>query len=307
MKLIDEHGLSVALIDPEELAARPWLSTDRHVDVVRMLRPPADRVGELRAAGFVVKPEMLTWLAELGPDEDDFLARLKPDPRRDIQRAQRRSAVLREEVQDRVDADTLDRFLALYEERVSLMQYGVPYAKRHREAVLHGPQKYFGVFAFEDEELVGGCLVAECPDVSAIRVRFSAVTEHWRRYASLSRTLYFTAMRTARLKGLRYATLGDEPNLYGHLTSIGLFEFKTAMGFRAVPSQDFGDPTGCDEADLVLNFTALNDPGLILGYPPDAPVGDRRLRGYFLTEDFSRAEKFRPDFLEGVEPRSPSR
>ncbi|MFF0292572.1 GNAT family N-acetyltransferase [Kitasatospora sp. NPDC004614] len=307
MKLIDEHGLSVALIDPDELDARPWTSSDRHIDVVRMLRPPADRIHALRAAGFVVKPEMLTWLAELGPDEDHFLARLEANPRRDILRARRRAAVLREEVQDQVDADTLDRFLALYEQRVSQMQFGVPYAKRHREAVLHGPQKYFGVFAFEGEELVGGCLVAECPDVSAIRVRFSAVTEYWRREASLSRALYFTAMRTARAKGLRYATLGDEPNLYGHLTQVGLFAFKVKMGFRAVPSQDFGDPTGCDEADLVLNFSALNDPGLILGYPPELPADDRRLRAYFLTEDISRAAKFRADFLEGVEPRTPSR
>lgn len=307
MKLIDEHGLSVALIDPDELDARPWLETDRHIDVVRMLRPPADRVDALRAAGFVVKPEMLTWLARLGPDEDDFLSRLEPKPRRELLRVRRHASVLREEVQDQVDADTLDRFLALYEERVSAMQFGVPYAKRHREAVLHGPQKYFGVFAFEGEELAGGCLVAECPEVSGIRIRFSAVTEHWRREASLSRSLYFTAMSTARAKGYRFATLGDEPNLYGHLTQIGLFAFKVKMGFRAVPSQDFGDPTGCDEADLVLNFAHLTDPGLILGYPPDLPADDRRLRAYFLTEDFSRAEKFRADFLEGVEPRTPAR
>ncbi|MER5639480.1 GNAT family N-acetyltransferase [Kitasatospora sp. NPDC002227] len=303
MKVIDEHGLSVGLIEPAELPGRPWLSAGQHIDVVRMLRPPADAVPELAEHGFVVKPEMLTWLARLGSDEDEFLARLETRPRQDIRRAQRRAGVLREVVQDQVEPETLDRFLALYEERVAAMKFGVPYAKRHRETVLNGPQKYFGVFAFDGEELVGGCLVAECPEVSAIRIRFSAVDEYWRTTASLARTLYFTAMRTARSKGYTWATLGDEPNLYGHLTQIGLFSFKVQTGFEAVPSQDFGDPTGCDEADLVLGLTALNDPCLILGYPP-RPHADRKLRGYLMTADESLPRKFRADFLEGVELRA---
>ncbi|GAA4921785.1 GNAT family N-acetyltransferase [Streptomyces coeruleoprunus] len=305
MKIVDEHGLSVALIEPAELALEPWLSAGEHIDVVRMPKPPADTVDALTARGFVVKPEMLTWVARLGPDEDTFLARLENKSRQDIRRARRRaSAALREEVQDRVDAETLDRFLALYEERVAGMQFGVPYARRHRETVLNGPQKYFAVFAFEGDELVGGCLVAECPEQDTIRIRFSAVSESWRR-DSLARTLYFTAMRTARLKGFTWATLGDEPNLYGHLTRAGLFSFKVNMGFEAVPSQDFGDPTGCDEADLVLNLSALQDPCLILGYASGPHSADRKLVGHFITEDDSRLDEFGAPFLAGLEPRRP--
>ncbi|MFG2294926.1 GNAT family N-acetyltransferase [Streptomyces sp. NPDC048603] len=304
MKVIDEHGLSVALIEPAELAAAPWLTAADHIDVVRMQNPPGELAPELAAGGFIRKPEMLTWLARLGPDEDGFLARLETKPRQDIRRSQRRAAAaLREEVQDRVDAGTLDRFLSLYEERVAGMQYGVPYARRHRESVLHGPQKYFAVFAFEGEELVGGCLVLECPDEDAIRIRFSAVSESWRRH-SLARTLYFSAMRTARLKGYAWATLGDEPNLYGHLTQAGLFSFKVNMGFEAVPSQAFADPTGCDEADLVLNLTALNDPCLILGY--SGPAGaEQPLTGHLITEGGIDDRKFAAPFLNAVELRSP--
>ncbi|MEV8534447.1 GNAT family N-acetyltransferase [Streptomyces sp. NPDC051211] len=303
MRVIDEHGLSVALIEPGELAAEPWATADPHIDVVRMQNPPAELWPELDARGFIRKPEMLTWLARLRSDEDEFLARLETKARQDIRRSQRRAAeALREVVQDRVEPETLDRFLTLYEERVAGMQYGVPYARRHREAVLHGPQKYFAVFAFEGEELVGGCLVLECPDEDAIRIRFSAVSESWRK-SSLARTLYFAAMRTARLKGYLWATLGDEPNLYGHLTQAGLFAFKVNMGFEAIASQEFADPTGCDEADLVLNLTALNDPCLILGYSPE-PDGPA-LTGHLITEAGADARKFSAPFLAKTELRPP--
>ncbi|BFU45610.1 hypothetical protein KRMM14A1004_38470 [Krasilnikovia sp. MM14-A1004] len=39
--------------------------------------------------------------------------------------------------------------------------------------------------------------------------------------------------------GFAHAMLGDEPNLYGHLTQPGLLVFKADSGFIAVPSQDF--------------------------------------------------------------------
>ncbi|WP_328928110.1 GNAT family N-acetyltransferase [Streptomyces sp. NBC_00190] len=305
MKMIDEHGLSVALIEATDLTAEPWLSSDQHIDVVRMLKPPADVWDDLTARGFIRKPEMLTWLARLEPDEDQFLARLDNKSRQDIRRAQRRAAgSLREVVQDQVDAEALDRFLTLYEERVAGMQFGVPYARRHREAVLHGPQKYFAHFAFDGDEMVGGCLVLECPEEDAIRIRFSAVSESWRK-SSLARTLYFAAMQTARRKGYTWATLGDEPNLYGHLTQAGLFSFKVNMGFTAVPSQDFADPTGCDEADLVLSLTALNDPCLILGYAHPSEGADRALDGILITESDIDANKFSAPFLATMETRSP--
>ncbi|MGQ4728563.1 MULTISPECIES: GNAT family N-acetyltransferase [Streptomyces] len=306
MKIVDEHGLSVALIETADLTAEPWLSSDRHIDVVRMLKPPVGLRDDLAARGFICKPEMLTWLARLESDESTFLARLGNKSRQDIRRAQRQAAgSLREVVQDEsVDAETLDRFLALYEERVSGMQFGVPYARRHREAVLHGPQKYFAHFAFEHDELVGGCLVLECPEEDAIRIRFSAVTESWRR-SSLARTLYFSALQTARSKGYTWATLGDEPNLYGHLTQAGLFSFKVNMGFTAVPSQDFSDPTGCDEADLVLNLATLKDPCLILGYANPSDVTERALYGNLITESEIDARKFSAHFLTEMKTRPP--
>ncbi|MFJ1706985.1 GNAT family N-acetyltransferase [Kitasatospora sp. NPDC088346] len=308
MDVVDEHGLSIGLITPADLATRPWLGTTRPVDVVRMPEPTAGAREELAAAGFVHKPELLCWKAELRSDEDEFLARLETKSRQDIRRARTRAHnALRFSVHDTIRPEVLDPFLALYRDRVEGMAYGVPIAVRQRGRLLGGTEQYFAVLAHEGDELVGGCVVRECPDEDAARIRFSAVTETWRRH-SLARTLYFAAMRTAREKGYRWATLGDEPNLYGHLTKAGLFSFKVAMGFRCVPSQDFHDPEGRDLADLVLNLANLSGPCLVLGYAAD-PAEDRTLRCELFTDDPADTDpgRYTAPFLAGTRVRAPAR
>ncbi|MFI8106531.1 GNAT family N-acetyltransferase [Streptomyces sp. NPDC086023] len=308
MDIVDEHGLSVALITPTELASRPWLSSSRSVDVVRMTEPPAACHDELAEAGFVLKPELLCWKAELGSDETGFLARLDNKSRQDIRRARTRAeSVLRFSVHDTLVPEILDPFLSLYGDRVAEMAYGIPIAVRQRDRLLGGAEKYFAVLAHDGDELVGGCVVRECGDEDAVRIRFSAVTEQWRRH-SLARTLYFAAMRTGREKGYRWATLGDEPNLYGHLTKAGLFSFKVNMGFRCVPSQDFHDPEGRDVADLILSLTNLSGPCLVLGYAAD-PAGDRTLRAELFTDDPAGTDprRYAAPFLASVGVRAPGR
>jgi GNAT superfamily N-acetyltransferase len=280
----------------------PWTRAAEPIDVVRIPDPPPELWGSLASRKFIRKPNTLTWLARLGPDENGYLARLSKKPRQLVRRAQRAASDkgLLEVVEDRVEARTLDQFLALYEDRVAQLRYGVAYGARHREAVLNGPPKYFGVFCYADGgELAGGCLVLECPEEDAIRIRFSAVTEEWRR-ASLSRALYLTAMRVARDKGYTWATLGDEWNLYGHITEPGLFTFKAEMGFEAVASQDFADPTGTDEADLILRLGTLSDPSLVLGYAGTGEAEVNRLHGHVFSGSSLDAGRYSAPFLSGV-------
>ncbi|MET7835801.1 GNAT family N-acetyltransferase [Micromonospora sediminicola] len=299
MRISDHHGLAVAEMEPDELARRPWRCDDRHIDVVRLPDPPADLLPELTGLGFVHKPELLSWRAELGPGEEEFLAGLATKPRQDIRRARHRAdAALTLTVHDTLPASLLDRFLDLYRSRVEQMTYGITIACRYRDAMLHGPDKYYGVFAMDGEEIAGGCLVRECPDEDMARIRFSAVTEEWRR-ASLARTLYFAAMRVARDKGFKWVTLGDEPNLYGHLTKAGLFPFKVAMGFHPVPSQDNHDPEGRDLADLILTDAHLSGPGLMLGYAPGRQH-ERQLTGYVISAEPVDVKPMAAPFLDGV-------
>ncbi|AXK31913.1 GNAT family N-acetyltransferase [Streptomyces armeniacus] len=315
MEIEDRYGLAVAHIGPAELGDEPWLRTDRHVDVVRLPDPPAALWDELAARGFVRKPALLTWVAELGPDEDTYLADLDRTARKSVRRARRHAAEagLREVVEDPVTPAALDRFLALYKERVAEMRYGVPFALDYRDAVLHGPRKFFGVFAYEhgagnggpDGELVGGTLVLECPAAGALVLRFSAVSERWRT-SSLARSLYLAAMREGRERGYERATLGNEPNLLGHLTRPGLLRFKAGLGFRAVPSHEFGDPHPGDEADLVLRLDALSDPALILGYAGGDPAAPGRLAGRLISRTAVDPAPYAAPFLESVTVQAPA-
>ena len=305
MEIIERHGITIALVSAEEAGAAPWRSAGRRLDVVRVSGEFAEYRPALLRQQFVPKPIMLTWIAELGGSEEEFLAGLATKPRQDIRRAQRRSADggLRIEVERPPSERSVDRFLELYLDRVATMRHGVTFADRSRSEIL-GSGRYFGVFAYDGTRLAGSAIVRECPDVDAIRIRFSAVVEDWRR-ASLARVLYFTAMREARARGFRHATLGDEPNLYGHLTQPGLLAFKSSSGFRAVPSQDFGDPAGHDVADLVVGLTVLNDPSIVLGYADPADGTDRRLTAYLYSLGDPDQRPFSAPFLAGIAVRRP--
>ncbi|MEH6378861.1 hypothetical protein V7793_31665 [Streptomyces sp. KLMMK] len=313
MEITDDFGLPVAMIGAGELAAAPWTRADpKSVAVVRMTDPPPELHGELARRGFVRKPSTVTWRAALGAGEEEFLRRLPRKSRQRIHQARRTIARdgLREVVEDRISPEGLDLFLDLYEDRVARMPYGIAFARRFRETILYGPEKYFAVLLYRGEALEGGTLALESPDESAVRLRWSAVTEAARR-ASLPRALYCATMRVAREKGYAWATMGDDPNLYGHIPRPGLFTFKASMAFEAVPSQDFADPAGFDEADLVLSLDALTDPVLMLGYADGGSGGDggasgheqgpagRGLRAFLVSGSQVDVEPYTAPFLSG--------
>ncbi|RLV04332.1 hypothetical protein CTZ27_10185 [Streptomyces griseocarneus] len=323
MEIIDDFGLPVALVTPADLPAEPWRGMTESVAIVRMTDPPHALRPGLTRRGFVCKPSTVTWLAPLGEHEGEFLRTLPHKSRQYVRRARRHIAAhgLREVVEDRISPASVDKFLTLYEDQVARMRYGVAFARRNRETILHGPQKYFGVFLFDRDELVGGCIALECPDERAARIRFSAVTDR-ERAAGVPRALYCTAMRVAREKDYAWATLGDDPNLYGHIARPGLFTFKARMGFRAVPSQEFGDPYGCDEADLVLSLDRLSDPTLMLEYlerpeygAPDSgtaahgPTGGGTLRSCVIARAPVDTRDYSARFLAAtvVRPPGPAR
>lgn len=284
MEIVNHRSLSVAHITVDELADRPWLHTDSHIDLVRITSPRTESWDELAEAGFLRKPNMLTWRAELGRSEEEFLlTRLSPKGRKFMRRCRRQAeSELEISEHDQLEPELLDPFLNLYQQQIDTMRHGVAIAVQQRERILGGGEKYLGIFARQGGELVGGCIVRECPDQSAIRIRFSAVCPRWRKL-SLSRALYLAAMQVGRDRGYRWVTLGDDPNLYGHVVKAGLINFKVSMGFQCVPSQDFHDPDGVDQADLVIELGRLADPVVVLGYTSSDPE-DRSLRPYVLSD-----------------------
>jgi GNAT superfamily N-acetyltransferase len=262
----DQFGVAVAECDAAGALDHDWASERGRVDVVRVVSPAPPTWEALEAAGFVRKPSLLTWAAPVGADRDAFLGRLRPTGRRSAVVASRRIDALGIQCRLRqpLEAGELDDFLALYERCVVEKRHALPAAVWHRDLMLEQPE-HFAVYAYQGGALAGGCIAVECPGEDAVRLRFSAV-EPAARWPGLARVLYLHAVDVAREKGYGWATLGNDPNLYGHLVEAGLFAFKCHMGFVPVPSQAFPPGAGYDEADLFVSLAALGNPTLVLGY-----------------------------------------
>lgn len=304
MHIEDLLGIRVAILESRDLTSkRPWSGLD--CDVARLNEPTADDIATGSSLGFIHKPDMLTWVARLSGSEDEFHENLPAHARQKAKKAVRRarrqvqSLGVDVSVQDPVAPEALDEFYAIYSKQVAGMKFGVPYGLRHRESILDGPESYFAVFARDNSRMVGGCLVRRDNDPHTVRIRFSAATSRARE-AGLSRVLYLKAMQYARDALYTWVTLGDEPNLYGHLTKVGLFHFKAEMGFECVPSQAFGDATGHDQLDVVVRLDRLDDPVLVLEYASDGSA----LRPCLVTPSSESANLSRLDYSFLGTPRS---
>ncbi|MGC4856305.1 GNAT family N-acetyltransferase [Micromonospora sp. DT4] len=262
MNLFDHFGLPIIEATADEAMSLSGDFPEPRAALVRVLDPPVDSWAALGAAGFIVKPAWVTWLARIDDEQSDLLTRSS----RQVNRAWRRAekAGLRIEVQESIQEEHLDTFFDLYEKRIEEMAYGVAFARQAREEILHGGQDY-AVFAFDGDRMVGGCLCQRSPEFDVVRVRFSAVELVWRE-ASLPRVLYTRAFDVAREDGFHAVTMGNDPNLYGHMTKPGLFHFKARLGFDPVPAGSLGPRFGGDVADRLLSLDRLTDPTVMLGY-----------------------------------------
>ncbi|WP_432038861.1 hypothetical protein [Streptomyces cucumeris] len=298
METRQEDGLTIRWLTLDEAldgTAAPDRGAD--ADVLRVAEPPRGAWPALRARGFVPKPQKISWITETTGSDEEFLARLPKGERWSVRRARRTAAEdgVRLVVQEPVEAPALDAFLCLYRRHIGSMRHGVPYASDQREAILTGP--FFAVWAYAEEELLGGCLVVAAPAAPYTKIRYATVAGR-PRDTGLTRAVYLRAVCASRERGFTATSLGTEPNVYGHIAKAGLFSFKRRMGFAPMPSQDLGNAGGV-EADRVVRLGALDDPGMILGYP-DSP-GWRGGWGHFYTSapDLDLGP-YRTDLMAGV-------
>ncbi|MFE2140777.1 GNAT family N-acetyltransferase [Streptomyces sp. NPDC059456] len=284
MEIKELHGLTVALADVREALDTDWETHRGHVEIVRVIDPPESSRRALAQAGFFIKPSWLTWVADACDSEARFLAGLRRKERQNVNTARRRMAeagVVIDVVP--LDAPLLDAFLDLYRRQVATMRNAFPVAVQQREQLLSRAAEFFVVRAVDGDTVVGACISQCLPEVGLVRLRFSAVDEPGRD-RSLSRVMYVRALSEARTRGLRQVSLGNDPNLYGHIVETGLFDFKSRLGFTAVPSQGVAPFAGNDTAELILDRSALSYPSLFLSYEgeADGPPMARTLRMEYL-------------------------
>ncbi|MEV8625323.1 GNAT family N-acetyltransferase [Streptomyces sp. NPDC051079] len=268
--IVDSLGLAMAVVDSDEALSGGWRRYADEADLVRVQDPPAGLWPELRRAGFLPKPQVVMWRAEALDAEEHYLATLSGKDRYDIRAAYRkaREAGLRVETEPLTVA-LLDDFLKVYERQVAGMRNGWAVAVQQRGQILAEADTYRVVTVRAGDELVGACLNQDLPANDEMRARFSAVTAG-QRGDSLSRVLYAETLRQARTCGRRWATLGRDINLYGHVGNAGLFSFKSRLGFAAVPGQLVEPGSGSHQADRVIRFGELADPTALLSYDAEA-------------------------------------
>ncbi|MCX2181309.1 GNAT family N-acetyltransferase [Streptomyces sp. SKN60] len=268
--IVSSMGLPMALVDVDQALSGDWREYEGKVDLIRVQDPPVESWTRLREAGFLPKPQVVAWRAEVLDSEERYLGTLPRKDRYDIRTAYRRAGEggLRVGTEP-LTAGLLDEFLELYERQVAAMRHGWAVAVEQRRNILAEAGSYCAVTVRSQGTLVAGCLNQDVPAKDEIRARFSAVSSD-HRHDSLARLLYWEMLREARGRKRRWASLGRDINLYGHVVKPGLFSFKSRLGFAAVPGQLLEPGSGSHQADRVVRFKELTDPTLLLSYAPVA-------------------------------------
>lgn len=191
-------GLRIGEVDCAEAVGRAWQALELPLDVVRVPSPPPDSWPALRRAGFICKPNRISWYA----DASAFRSRMSKNDRQNLRTAEARAVregLTFELVQPLTEA-LLDEFLRLYESRVEEMRRGLNVARAQRAQTLAGQR--FSVLAARDPSgaLAGATVCEESAVDSSLRIRFSAVSAPWRA-KSLARVMYVRAADCARELG----------------------------------------------------------------------------------------------------------
>jgi hypothetical protein len=273
MRIDTRENARIALASVAEALDRDWHDPALDIDIVRVRLTDLARREELEAAGFLVKPSWISWLAPLTASATAFQARLPAKERKSHRYAARvaenSGIVLR--VLPAVGEQDLQDFLRLYDRQIAGMAHGVNHARRQERHLLRHLSTLLGVFAYADGTLTGGCLGWLRPEQSMVQLRFSAVADAARQ-GMLSRLMYTAAFDAARERGFAWASLGNDPSLLGHTAQPGLFGFKARLGFAPVPAQTLPPQVTGDEAELVVHMRALAQPSLSVAYRGTEPV-----------------------------------
>jgi hypothetical protein len=265
VEIAEQDHLVIASVNRAEAADRAWKRADVPVDIVR-LTDSADVDEETLAEwGFIARPRWVNWCAPLRGSEDEFEAALSTAERRDIRRARRfaEREDLRVDLRVGLTPELMDEFLVVYDRQIAEMPRGKDFARRSRERLLDAAADHIAVSLYAGDTMVVGSVWWVRPEQSVLQLRFSAAAAG-ARAGGVMRVAYARALRFARDNGLEFASLGNDPSLFGHVVQPGLFDFKSRRGFAPVPAQVLEPRLDGEFADIFLTLRSLTDPALVL-------------------------------------------
>lgn len=269
MAEVAEDGLQVLLWD-----GRVELPTQLDgVDIVRLHvlgghgSFPSALTSMAVKRGFLHRPGMVTWVAPLLGDDESFVAGLSRKTREDV-RAARRMAAGRFHV--RIEAPltpaSYDNWLTLYLRGLVRFRRAEAVAVDQRDEILADRQAHSGIFVFDGEMLVAG-VICQRRAGEVMRARLFARNTEYRQFDA-SAFCYLAAANLGRSLGCQTMLLGNDPNLFGYASSVGVMRSKSRLGFVAYP-KDYIYP-GADRSllDAFINVAKLDDPTYCFAHPP---------------------------------------
>jgi GNAT superfamily N-acetyltransferase len=273
--VVTENSLGIATFPAgagERALAAVEAARRRGIHVLQV-EVPSGAEEVLLAHGFRVCPTDISWVAEPGTDLGAFLSRQSPAQRQRSRKALRQLAAFQVRHDARLSTTTFDEWLSIYRANIARMRFGVDFAGDMRDELLRSDRTEMVVVRSATGELVAGVVLADDPDRSILAARFSAVRADLRGL-DLPRALYLSLVDLARERSRRLASLGSEPNIYGHLARAGLAAYKLRLGFSPVSRQAIGGRSSRTVLARVLSIAGLTEPVMSFAYPAGTTAED---------------------------------
>jgi hypothetical protein len=265
LEIAEHDHLVVATVDRDEADRHAWKDVGVPVDIVRLAGSESLDEATLADLGFVARPRWINWCASVRDSETEFEGALPGTERRNIRLGRRfvQDEGLRVRVQVGLTPELMDEFLVLYDRQLETMPRGKNFARREEAVAPAAGHEHVSVCVHEGARMIVGSLWWIRPEQSVLQMRFSAASAD-ARLSRVMRVAYMEAFRFARESGLVFASLGNDPSLFGHVVQPGLFTFKSRFGFAPVPSQILDPKLVGEHADRFLTLRSLSDPALVV-------------------------------------------
>ncbi|MFI7288288.1 GNAT family N-acetyltransferase [Streptomyces anulatus] len=265
MEIAEQDGVVVATVDREEAERHAWRDAEASVDIVRLAESESLDETALAGLGFVPRPRWINWCALVRESATEFEAALPGTERRNARLGRRfvQEEGLRVSVRVGLTEELVDEFLTVYDRQIEAMPRGKNYARRWRDRLLDAAGEHVGVSVHHGTRMIVGSLWWIRTEQSVLQMRFSAASPD-ARASRVMRVAYLEAFQFARESGLAFASLGNDPSLFGHVVQPGLFTFKSRLGFTPVPSQVLDPRLAGEYADRFLTLRSLSDPALVV-------------------------------------------
>jgi hypothetical protein len=236
LSVTEDRGLVVGTVSGDWSPA--WKDWGRryglHLIEVEASAEDADR---WVADGFRFRPGKVMWVTDPGPSETEYIAALSKWPRKRMRAARARfeTSDLRCEVLREVTEEVAAEWIALHRQTLADFRFRMDVLTTPQDVVGIGPDVEMITVRDRNGVMLAGAVTIDNyrrdTYVAAFRGQRHDL-RHQQRVQSLSRILDLTLLETARARGRARASLGWDPNLYGHVGAAGLAVYKRSVGFR---------------------------------------------------------------------------